>query len=133
MRRGVARDVDWGSAMASKRRRPDPRWVIILEDVRSQNRATIEAVEASREALERRLDRVDAESRSRDASLELLIRDLRMDVRELKGTVQQNGVEIRELKVHVQQNSIEVHDLAGKVTALARLEERVAALERHGA
>jgi hypothetical protein len=55
---------------------------------------------------------MEQESRTRDASLE---------------------VAIRELKVSVQQNSVDIRDLAGKVDALSRLEERVAALERRGA
>ena len=82
---------------------------VILEDMRSQNRITIEAVEAFRQALEERIDRMDQESRSRDAILELAIRDL---------------------KITVQQNTLDIRDLAGKVDALVRLEDRVAALER---
>jgi hypothetical protein len=70
--------------------------------MRSQNRATLEAA----------LGRVDQESRSRDASLE---------------------VAIRELRVSVQQNGIDLREVATKVAALTRLEERVAALERRSA
>jgi cell division protein FtsB len=82
---------------------------LLIEDMRSQNRATIEAVEASRQALEQRIDRVDQDSRARDAVLELAI---------------------RELKVNVQQNSIDIRDLTGRVEALARIDERVTAIER---
>ena len=82
---------------------------IILEDIRAQTSMTIEAVEASRSALERRIDRVDQDSRSRDAVLELSIRDLKVSVRQI-------GVDVR--------------DVAGKIEALSRLEERVSALER---
>jgi hypothetical protein len=124
-----------------KKKEPEPPWQVILEEIRSQNRATIEAVEVNREtlggrtdqleqtlttrmddlerglnaridALEKTLSRVDQESRSRDASLE---------------------VAIRELKVSVQQNSVDLRDLGAKVEALTRLEERVAALERRSA
>jgi hypothetical protein len=98
--------------MASKKGGSGPRWVVILEGIQSQNRATIEAVEASRVALERRLERIDAESRSRDASLELAIRDL---------------------KVNVQQIGMDIRDVASKVVALSRLEDRVSVLERRGA
>ena len=118
--------AEWSLLMPTKKKKPEPPWQIILE-IRSQNRATIEAVEVNRETLGRRLDelekslatridvlekalgRVDRESRSRDASLE---------------------VAIRELKVSVQQNSVDLRDLGAKVEALSRLEERVAALER---
>lgn len=128
--------------MPTKRKKePGPPWEVILEEIRSQNRATIEAVEVNGETLERRmgdlngslttrmddleraltarldgleqaLGRVDEESRARDASLEVAIRDL---------------------KVSVQQNSVDIRELAAKVEALTRLEERVAALERRSA
>ena len=127
--------------MPTKKKQPEPPWQVILEEIRSQNWATIEAVEVNREALERRTDqleetltarlddlergltarmdalekalsRVDQESRSRDASLD---------------------VAIRELKVGVQQNSVDLRELATKVIAVTRLEERVAALERRSA
>lgn len=129
--------------MPSKKGRPEPSWLVILEDIRSQNRSTLEAVEASRVAIDTRIDRfeqktearftvvdaalqsnargivglesalrrVDDESRSRDASLEMAI---------------------RELKVGVHQNSVDIKELTGNVAALARLEDRVSALERRG-
>jgi hypothetical protein len=119
---------------------PEPPWQVI-EEIRSQNRATIEAVELNRDTLERRIgdlngslttrmddleraltarldglekvfSRMDGESRARDASLEVAIRDL---------------------KVSVQQNGVDIRDLATKLEALSRLEERVAALERRTA
>jgi chromosome segregation ATPase len=114
---------------------------LLLEDMRAQNRATIEAVETSRQALEQKIDTLtrdtseriavlDAaikhlaqEGRSHDASLDLAIRDLKV-------SVQENSVDIRDLKAGLQQNSIDVRELAGKVEALTRLEERIAALER---
>jgi SMC interacting uncharacterized protein involved in chromosome segregation len=126
---------------AKGKEEPGPPWGVILEETRSQNRATIEAVEVNRETLERRmgdlngslttrmddleraltarldgleeaLGRVDEESRARDASLDVAIRDL---------------------KVSVQQNSVDIRELAARVEALTRLEERVAALARRSA
>jgi cell division protein FtsB len=82
---------------------------LLLEDMRSQNRATIEAVEAVRLALEQRIERLEQDTRSRDALLELAI---------------------RELRISVDQNSLDIRDLSGKVEVLARLEERVATIER---
>jgi hypothetical protein len=96
---------------------------VLLEDMRSQNRATIEAVVAARLALEERIERLEAATQSRDALIELAVRDLKV-------SVQQNGVDIRDLRAGVQQNGIDTRELAGKVEALARLEERVSALER---
>jgi chromosome segregation ATPase len=82
---------------------------LLLAEMRSQNRLTIEAVEAVRVGLERRIDQLDQESRARDSVLELAIRDL---------------------KVSVQQMGADMRDLAQKVDALIRLEARVSALER---
>jgi hypothetical protein len=81
-----------------------------MEDMQSQNRLTMEAIEALRDTLERRIDRLDQETRARDAGLELAIRDLR---------------------VTVQENTVDIRALTAKVESLARLESRVIALERH--
>jgi chromosome segregation ATPase len=51
--------------MASKKGRPEPRWVVILEDIRSQNRTTLEAVGASQRALTERIDRFEERTDSR--------------------------------------------------------------------
>ena len=138
--------------MPTNRQGSEPPWQVILEEIHSQGRATIEAVETNREALEQRMDqyqertearfdiveaaiagnreaieglerrltariealeqalnRVDQESRARDASLELAI---------------------RELKVSIQQSSVDSRNVGARLEALNRLEERVAALER---
>ncbi|HEY8148603.1 MAG TPA: hypothetical protein VIK51_06835 [Vicinamibacteria bacterium] len=89
---------------------------VILEDIRSQNRATIEAVEATRAALEERIDRVDRESRERDLVLEAAVRDLRK-------TVEQNSADIR-------QNSTDIRSLDARVEALGPLDQRISVLER---
>jgi chromosome segregation ATPase len=137
--------------MPSKKGRPEPRWLVILEDIRSQNRSTLEAVEASRVALEGRLDVLDAEVRARFAVVEAAVRNLGQDTRELKqesrdlradltrfdqeSRARDTSLEValRELKVNVQENSVDIRDLAAKVEALSRLEARVSALERRGA
>ena len=102
--------------MPSRKPPPEPPWQVILEDMRSHNRTTIEAVEATRIALEQRIDRLDQDSRARDAVLEAAIRDLRRGV-------EQNTADIRE-------NSADIRGLAARVEELARLEARVSALER---
>lgn len=51
-------------------------WQVILEQIRSQNHATIEAVESLRSALVQRLETADEDSRTRDSLLELAVRDL---------------------------------------------------------
>ncbi len=105
--------------MPRRKQPPVPPWPVILEDIRSPNRSTIEALEAARLSLEGRIERLDQDSRSRDSLLELAVRDVRLEV-------QQNTAAIR-------QNNLDIQDLARSVAALARLEDRVSALERHRA
>ena len=75
---------------------------VILEEIRSQNRATIEALQATREALETKIDQVDRNSQARDVVLEAAVR----------------------------QNSKDIRILATRVDALGPLDQRVSALER---
>ena len=94
----------------------EPPWQIILEEIRSQNRATIEAVEVSREALERRIERLEQETRARDGMHEMAIRELKLEVRQLQGDMRTLQGDMR--------------TLTSKVEALSHIEERVSALEK---
>ena len=107
-----------------------PSWQVILEEMRSQNRATIEAVEASRTAIEKRIDRLAHDTSTRDAAMEMAIRELRIDVRQLQGNVSQLQGNVSQLQGDVRQLQGDVRGLAGKVDALAHLDERVTALEK---
>ena len=82
---------------------------VILEEMRSQNRATIEAVEAVRVTVDQRIDRFERETGNRFTVLEVAVRQNSADIR-------QNGEDIRALS-------------AG-VDALGSLDRRVSALER---
>lgn len=123
------------------KKKPEPPWQVILEEIRSQNRATIEAVEVNRETLERRMGdlegsltgRMDDLERALTARMEALEKALAGVDQESRSRDASLEVAIRELKVSVQQNSVDVRELATKVEALTRLEERVAALERRSA
>jgi hypothetical protein len=116
--------------MPSKKQPTVPEWQVILEDIQSQNRATIEAVEAARLAVEQRIDRVDQDSRGRGAVLEMAIRHVGAEVGALTSVVQENSVDIRGLKAGIQEHSVEIRKLSGKVEAMVRIEERVTALEQ---
>src|SRR5262245_49445448 len=80
----------------------------LVEDIRSDNRATLEGVETMREVfeghftavaqridrldqridrLEQRIDRLEQDTRARDLALEMAIRELRLDVRQVQGEV----------------------------------------------
>lgn len=105
--------------MASKKSSA-PAWQLILEDIQSQNRATIEAVEALRGSLEERIERLDRESRDRDGTLALAIADLRREVRQnttditgLRSDVRQNSADITGLRGDVQQNTRDIAGLRG--------------------
>lgn len=97
-----------------------PPWQIILEEIRSQNRATIESFEASRTALEQRIDRLERDTSIRDAALEMAMRELRLTT----------SADIRELQGEVKLLQGDVRSLGAKADALANLEARVTAIER---
>jgi len=96
---------------------------IILEEMRSQNRATIEAVEASRGALEEKIDRADRESRERDAVLESAVRGLRKSVEKNSTDIRRNGDDIGK-------NGEDIRSLAARVEVLGPLDQRISRLER---
>jgi methyl-accepting chemotaxis protein len=103
---------------------------VLLEDIRSQNRATIEAVESTRAALEERIDRVDRDSRARDSVLETAIRDLRKTVEQNSADIRQNSADIRQNSADIRENSADVRSLAARVDALGPLDLRISVLER---
>ena len=91
--------------MGTRKAPSAPQWQVILEDIRSQNRTTMEAVEAFRQSIEERIDRLDGGSKDRDGLLALAITDLRREVRqqgsdltELKRIGLKHGGDIGELK-----------------------------------
>lgn len=96
---------------------------VILEEIRSQNRATIEAVEATREALEAKIDQVDRNSQARDAVLEAAVRQNSKDIRK-------NSEDLRQNSVDILKNSEDIRLLTTRVDALGPLDQRVSALER---
>jgi len=110
---------------------------VILEDIRSQNRATIEAVQATRAALEEKIDQVDRDSKARDGVLEAAIRqnskDIRKnseDIRKNSDDIRTNSEDIRKNTEDIGTNSEDIRALATRVEALGPLDQRVSALER---
>ena len=131
---------------------------IILEEIRSQNRATIEAIEATRVALEAKIDDVDRGSKARDAVLEAAVRQNSADIRKNSVEIQQNSVDIQKHGASIQKhgasirkngasirkngagirkntkeirkNGEDIRVLTARVEALGPLDQRVSAIER---
>jgi chromosome segregation ATPase len=97
-----------------------------VEGLEIQIRAHREVLDRRLTLIETALDRIDRESRARDAALEVAIRELRVSVREL-------AAEVHELRTTVQQNSADIRDLSARMAVVERLEERVRALEKRTA
>jgi hypothetical protein len=89
---------------------------VLLEEMRAQNRATIEAVEASRVALEGKIDSLARETGSRLTVLETAVR--------------QNSRDIKKNSEDIRKNSEDILVLIGRVDALGPLDQRVSTLER---
>jgi hypothetical protein len=110
--------------MTTGKRRPSLRDVlaavqnngVILEEMRAQNRATIEAVQVNRVVLEEKID-----SLARDTGA-------RFDV--LEAAVRQNSRDIRKNSDDIRKNSDDIRILTERVDALGPLDQRVSALER---
>jgi predicted RNase H-like nuclease (RuvC/YqgF family) len=132
--------------MASKRPTrgsAGPAWQILLEDIRSQNRATIEAVLTAGERTNARIDRVEQEMREGFTLLGVAVRQNSSDIRELKRDVSELKRDVSELKqdvsglkqdvsglkTDVARLTVEMSVVSSKVDRLVPLEQRVIALE----
>jgi DNA repair ATPase RecN len=93
-----------------------PAWQVIIEEIRSQNRVTIEAVQGTRTELKQEIAELREDTTARFQTLESAVRALRKDVHNVADKVEQNGADIRRLDE--------------KVDNLSGLEARVSALER---
>ena len=124
---------------------------IILEEIRSQNRVTIEAIEATRTALEAKIDQVDRDSKARDSVLEAAVRqnstdirknstdirknstDIRKnskDIRKNSADIEKNSADIQRNSADIRKNSEDIRVLTARVEALGPLDQRVSAIER---
>ena len=107
-----------------KKRRASPAKVpegergngVLIEEMRAQNRATIEAVEATRVCLEVKIDALARETGGRLTVLEAAVR--------------QNSTDIRKNSTDIRKNSEDIRVLAERVETLGPLDQRVSTLER---
>jgi len=128
--------------MPSKKGQAAPAWQIILEDIQSQNRATIEALSATRVEIRQDIAELATETRSRLAVLEIAVARLARETAERDTSLEQairvlrgdTEMALREVSVSLDQNSLDIRGLAAKIEALEQrveaLERRVAALEQ---
>jgi hypothetical protein len=131
--------------MGSRRSPSAPQWQVILEEIRSQNRATLETVLAFRTEFGARLDRHDhvleelrldhgralAEHSKTIADHSKTIADHSKTIAEHSKTIAGHGGAISEIRIGLRENTLELRSLSQKVDALNRIEDRVAALEKH--
>jgi hypothetical protein len=89
---------------------------VLLEEMRAQNLATIGAVEASRVALEGKIDSLARETGGRLTVLEAAVRQNSRDIKKNSGDIRKNSEDIRVL--------IE------RVDSLGPLDQRLSTLER---
>jgi len=88
---------------------------VILEEMRAQNRGTIEAVEMVRVTVEQRFDRLDHETGNRFTVLEAAVR--------------KNSTDIRQSTTAIRKSSEDIRTLSTRVEALGSLDRRVSVLE----
>lgn len=117
--------------MAARKRANKPTdgaWVVILEEIRSQNRATLEAVSALGTDLRGEMRHMREDLGSRIAALEAAVRQHAVDIRQLREQIANLREEIGSLKDRV--GRIEEQLTADYRMRLQRLEDRVQSLEQ---
>jgi hypothetical protein len=97
---------------------PEPPWQMILEDIRSQSRAILAAVEASRAAFSRELQEFRQET---NGNFEIVF-----------GVLREHSSDYRAIKTDLAEIKTTLRRVNGKVDHLSALELRVAAIERSG-
>jgi methyl-accepting chemotaxis protein len=109
-----------------------------LEEMRSQNRATIEAVEATRVALEAKIETVGRATGDRLTVLETAVRQNSADIlknsediRKNSEDISRNSEDIRRNSEDIRKNGEDIRVLTERVDALGPLDHRVSKLERH--
>lgn len=97
-----------------------PAWQVILEEMRSQNRTTIEAVQGLRDELKQDIAEFREDTNARFQVLGSAVRQNSADILELKDAVRENTVDIQELKTAVRGNSADIQELRGDVSSLQK-------------
>ena len=96
---------------------------VLIEEMRAQNRATIEAVEASRVVLESKIDSLARETGGRLTVLEVAVRENSQDIKKNSEDIKRNSADIRK-------TGEDIRVLIERVDSLGSLDQRVSTLER---
>ncbi len=125
--------------MAGKKRSSTPSEsgpvLVILEEIRSQNRATLEAVEAHRGEFRREIQELRSATRADVDVLKSAARELVSDVAVLGSALQGVAADLQQLKTDLAGLREQVARTDAVITAdyrerLERLERRIEAIER---
>jgi methyl-accepting chemotaxis protein len=110
---------------------------VLIEEMRAQNRATVEAVEASRVVLESKIDSLARETGGRLTVLEAAVRQNSRDIKQNSADIRKNSADIRKNSEDIRKNSGDIRKsgedirvLIERVDSLGPLDQRVSMLER---
>ena len=117
-----------------------PAWLVILEDIRAQNRLTIETVEARHDEMRRELQNFRGEVRADMSVLRTIVQGQSIDIRDLKNglarvetKVQNIETRVENIATRVENTETRVQNIETKVDQLGAIDARVATLERRRA
>ena len=103
---------------------------VLIEEMRAQNRATIEAVEASRVVLESKIDSLARETGGHLTVLQAAVRQNSRDIKKNGADIRRNSADIRKNSDDIRKNSDDIRVLTERVDTLGPLDQRVSAIER---
>jgi hypothetical protein len=103
---------------------------VLIEEMRAQNRATVEAVEASRVVLESKIDSLARETGGRLTVLEAAVRQNSRDIKQNSADIRKNSEDIRKNSGDIRKSGEDIRVLIERVDSLGPLDQRVSMLER---
>jgi len=135
--------------MTSRKRQPKTsstqmgRVLILLEEMREQNHATIEAVFSSEQRTNRRLEEIELKLTRRLDVLEVAVRMNSDEIRKNSEDIKKNSEDIKKNSEDIKKNSEDIERMSREIremrgmlerkadhAALVALEQRVSALEK---
>src|SRR3990172_9159585 len=110
-----------------------PAWQVILEEIRSQNRTTIEEVQTVRAVLDARISSFEQTTAARFETLETAVRSNGRDLRRLETKVDKLETTVQRIDTRVEAIETKVERIDTRVEAIEtkveRIDTRVEAIE----